>query len=295
MRAVLSGVGGIDVLRLGEIPVPSLNSAHDLLIKVSASAVNRADILQRQGKYPPPPGASELLGLEAAGVVHEIGSGVTKYRVGDQVMALLSGGGYAEYVKCHEGHCMSIPKPLTLTTAAAVPEAYLTAFQCLFFENPNGGIQPGQRVLIHAGASGVGTAAIMLCKSVGAIPYVTCSAQKVPTCAALGAIAIPRGATDGDNTVFESKLRTVLGEGNHIDYVVDPVFGTYFNENVSVMGTDSTMVIIGFMGGSSLNKVSGVPLMIKRIKVQFSTLRNRDDEYKSNLVSAFSKFALKKI
>jgi len=294
MRAVLHGGGSkasLGWMKIDTVPLPTSPTGTDVMIKIAATAINRADLMQRRGQYPAPPGASPILGVEAAGTVHAVGSEVTKFKVGDVVMALLTGGAYAEFAVCPEGQLMRIPPSLTPTQAAAIPEAYLTAFQCLFLENPSGGLQPGQRVLIHGGASGIGTAAILLCKAAEAIPYVTCSAAKVPFCTSLGAIALPREKCPGDDTIFRSKLQAVLPHGQSIDFVLDMVLGDYFRENIEVMGLDSSLFVIYFLAGPKVPEFNAIPLLQKRIRIQFTTLRSRSVEYKARLVEAFAKWA----
>ena len=179
MKAILPTSGDISALQVGEYKTPT-PKPHELLVKVAATAVNRADILQRQGKYPPPPGASPILGLEMSGEVVEIGTEVIRRSVGDTVFGLLPGGGYAEYAVIHEAMAMPVPDNLSLTEAAAIPEVFMTAFQALQWL---GKLQPGERVLIHAGASGVGTAAIQVAQAMQAGDIiVTASAAKHQIC-----------------------------------------------------------------------------------------------------------------
>ncbi|PSQ85693.1 MAG: NADPH:quinone oxidoreductase, partial [Bacteroidetes bacterium QH_2_63_10] len=175
MRAVLvSQEGDPEHMTLGEVPTPS-PGADEVRVRVHATALNRADTFQRRGHYPPPEGASTILGLEMAGVVEETGDGVIDWHEGDRVFSLLAGGGYAEQVVVHKDLLMAVPPGLSMRETAAIPEVFLTAYQALHWL---GGLQSGHRVLIHAGASGVGTAAIQLAKDAGACPYVTASAPK---------------------------------------------------------------------------------------------------------------------
>eukprot|EP00760_Papus_ankaliazontas_P012946 PhM_4_TR15620/c2_g1_i1/m.66293/K10133/TP53I3; tumor protein p53-inducible protein 3 len=174
MKAVVqSATGGPDTLSIGTVPTPKIKNDDDVIVKVHATAVNRADTVQREGRYPAPPGASPILGLELSGVVVAVGPGVSDLSIGTEVMALLDGGGYAEYAVVARGQVMTVPKGVDLTSAAAIPEVFLTAYQSLVTEHHRGGTKSGDHVLIHAGASGVGTAAIQLCKLFGATPYVT--------------------------------------------------------------------------------------------------------------------------
>jgi NADPH:quinone reductase-like Zn-dependent oxidoreductase len=184
MRAIqFHQFGSPDELFIGEFPTPE-PSDDQIRIRVRATALNRADLLQREGKYPPPAGESPILGLEIAGEVEKLGSKVQKWKIGDRVCGLLAGGGYAEYAVIHEDMAMPIPNNLDFVAAAAIPEAFLTAFQALVWIAK---LQAGESILIHAGASGVGTAALQLARLIGAKAYVTASAEKHAICKSLGA------------------------------------------------------------------------------------------------------------
>lgn len=240
---------------------------NDVLIKVHATAINRADLMQRRGFYPPPPGSSPIMGLECAGEVIETGRSAGRYKVGDQVCALLPGGGYAELAAVDEGSVLPVPKGLTMTQAAGLPEVFATAWLNIFME---AGLQPGEKVIIHAGASGVGTAAIQLCKAFGSSSFVTVgSAEKLATCLSLGADA---GSNRHDGP-FMASAREFAGEAG-VGVILDPVGAGYLADNVSLLGVGGRLVLIGLMSGATAEINLG-ELMIKRARVIGSTLRPR--------------------
>eukprot|EP01128_Nolandella_sp_AFSM9_P008568 TRINITY_DN525_c2_g1_i1.p1 TRINITY_DN525_c2_g1~~TRINITY_DN525_c2_g1_i1.p1 ORF type:complete len:367 (-),score=116.88 TRINITY_DN525_c2_g1_i1:221-1321(-) len=286
MKAVLlKEYGDVDNFYIGDTEKPPCDST-SLLVKVKATAINRADILQRKGKYPPPPGASEILGLEMAGVVEEIGSEVEGFQIGDRVMALLPGGGYASYVSIPAKMAMPVPDSLKMEEAAALPEAFLTAFQTLFLV---GEVSENKSVLIHAGASGVGTSAIQLLNLVeGVKTYVTVgSAEKIDRCVSLGAHG---GLNRKDGPWKEPLLK--LTEGG-VDLILDPVGKNYFPDDLAVLNKDGTLVMIGFLSGSELEGGLNLrPILGKRLTVRGSTLRTRSVEYKIDLTQKFLAFAL---
>ncbi|XP_031757635.1 quinone oxidoreductase PIG3 isoform X2 [Xenopus tropicalis] len=215
LAAFFDAPGGPETLYVKELAKPAPKEG-EVLVKVEASALNRADLLQRRGKYAPPPGASDILGLEAAGTVVELGLGADgRWKVGDKVMALLSGGGNAEYATVPAGHLMPVPPGMSATDAAAIPEAWLTAFQLLHFV---GKVQKGETVLIHAGASGVGTAAIQLCRLAGAVPIVTAgSHEKLQTAIKLGAATgfNYKEENFGEKCLKFTNIQGGAGEGLH--------------------------------------------------------------------------------
>ncbi|EPY33851.1 oxidoreductase [Strigomonas culicis] len=289
MRAVtLKGFGAADLLSLAEVPRARLRTGRDVLIKVMASGINRADIVQRYGKYPPPPGASEVLGLEVSGVVDEVGSDVKHFKPGDKVMALLDGGGYAEYAVAHEGTVMPMPREFSFIEAAAVPEAFLTAWQCLKY---HGDVQPGQRVLIHAGASGVGTALAQLVeRHFKATAITTSSAEKVDVCKSFASHALDR-TPDEAGVCFASKVKAQCGE-QAINLIIDPVVGgTYLSEDASVLANDGKIVVLALMGGTEV-QLNLMPLFARGASIVFSKLRNKPAAYKEGLVTSFTAAAL---
>jgi len=271
MRAVL--VQPDHSLAIGDASAPPLGP-DDLRIRVRATAVNRADLLQRIGKYPPPHGASEILGLECSGVVEEIGANVRGWSVGDRVMALLPGGGYAEQVVVHAGSAMRVRDGLSDEEAAAVPEVFLTAFLNLFLLAR---LREGESVLIHGGGSGVGTAATTLAKLAGAHVLVTAgSAEKCARCLAHGAdVAIHYRDED-----FVEKARGV-------NVILDHIGARYLARDLEALASDGRIVIIGSMGGERVAEIDVVKVLGKRAQIIGSTLRSRSVEDKAAIVSAF--------
>ncbi|XP_048084704.1 quinone oxidoreductase PIG3 isoform X1 [Alosa alosa] len=277
--------GGPEKLYVGRVPRPQLK-AGEILIKVHTTALNRADLLQRRGLYPAPPGESEILGLEAAGTVAALGSGVGGQWVpGQRVMALLSGGGYAEFVSVPEELVMPVPAHLTITQAAALPEAWLTAFQLLHLIAK---VQPGETVLVHAGASGVGTAAIQLLRLTRAIPVVTAgTAEKLKMTKNLGAAA---AFNYKDEDFSERVMEFTKGRG--ADVILDCVGGSCWNKNVQCLAMDGRWVLYGAMGGKHVEGDLLGKLLSKRGHLLCSLLRSRSLQYKAELVKAFSESAL---
>lgn len=244
MRAIVVPTpGGPDVLRVEELPEP-VPGEREVVIDVRATALNRADLLQRRGLYPPPPGASGVLGLECAGVVGALGPGITAAQVGDRVMALLPGGGYAERVVVHEQLLLPIPAALSFEQAAAVPEAFLTASEALF---SLGGLLPGQWVLVHAAASGVGSAAVQLARAAGARVLATTSAAKVGRVEALG----PERVVARDREDFSAVARE-LTAGRGVDVIVDLVGAAYFAKNSDCLAPLGRHVVVGLVGGAKV-------------------------------------------
>lgn len=253
--------------------------AGQLLLKVAACGINRADLMQRQGLYPPPTGDSEILGLEAAGTVVAVGDDSLQAYMGQQCFGLVNGGGYAEYVLMPAGQAMPVPEGWSMLQAAATAETFLTAYQLLF---SIGCAAAGQRVLIHAGASGVGTSAIQLAKAKGLQVAVTVgSADKVAACLQLGAdLAINYRQQD-----FAAVLKQTWPEG--INLVLDPVAAAYIPANMSLLAPDGKIVVYAMMGGRTLPELDLAVLFRKRGQLICSTLRNRDAAYKSRLSADF--------
>ncbi|HYW36140.1 MAG TPA: NAD(P)H-quinone oxidoreductase, partial [Balneolaceae bacterium] len=267
-------------MRIGEIEKPE--PAHDeILVKIKATALNRADLFQRSGNYPPPEGASEILGLEMAGTVEAAGANVQRWKPGDAVYGLLPGGGYAEYCTIPEKMAMPVPGSFSFAQAAAVPETFLTAWQTLHW---TGKLQPHETVLIHAGGSGVGTAAIQLARHSFDARIITTAGKKrkLESCKSLGAdYAINYHEQD-----FAGEINKELGE-NPVDLIVDFVGAPYWDKNIRVLNSDGRVVYLAFLGGTKLKKISLAPLLRKRLKIMGSTLRSRSLDYKINLTQSF--------
>ncbi|MEM7079302.1 MAG: NAD(P)H-quinone oxidoreductase [Pseudomonadota bacterium] len=247
-------------------------------IRNVATAINRADLVQRAGGYPPPPGASPIMGLECAGEVIEVGEGVSRVAAGDRVCALLAGGGYAEEVVVPAGQVLPAPAGLDLVDAAALPEVFATAYLNLYME---AGLQPGEKVVLHAGASGVGTAAIQMLKASHNPCFVTAgNEEKIARCVALGA--------DGGHCRYDGEflpaLRAWAGEAG-VDVVLDPVGAQYLSDNLAALGLGGRLVLIGLMGGAQTQINLGA-LMMKRVRVIGSTLRARPIAEKAAVMQA---------
>lgn len=281
MKAVLiKAPGGAEQLYLGEAPLPEMG-AHEIRVKVAATAINRADTMQREGNYPVPPGASEILGLEMAGEVEAVGAEVKKWKIGDRVFALLNGGGYAEYTVVHEDLALPVPVNLSLAEAAGIAEVYLTAMQGLFWL---GELGEKETVLIHAGASGVGTAAIQLAKLQQAHILVTASSEgKLQTCHDLGA-AVTINYKELD---FVEKVMAAT-EKQGVDVILDFVAAAYFKRNLKCLALDGRLVILSLLGGTEVEGWSLGQLMRKRLTIIGSTLRSRNFDYKVKLSQEFA-------
>ena len=240
-------------------------------IRVAASGLNRADLLQKAGLYPPPPGASQVLGLECSGVISEVGPG-SSWQVGDRVCALLAGGGMAEEVVVDGRHVLPVPEGLSLAEAAALPEVYATVWLNLF---QLAALKPGEKVLLHAGASGIGSAAIQLCKAFGNPCWVSVgSAERLAYCEALGA----------QGGVVRNENLDSLNDLGPFDVILDPVGGNYAALNVKLLARDGRWVLIGLMGGREA-QLDLAQVLAKRLQLLGSTLRNRDEQFKADLFS----------
>jgi len=267
MRAVIAdGVGGPEVLSVGELPDPEPGPG-EVVLAVAAAGLNRADLLQRQGFYPPPPGASDVIGMECSGTVAAVGEGVTGWSVGDEACALLAGGGYAEQVAVPAGQLMPIPDGVDLVTAAALPEVACTVWSNVFMV---AGLKPAEAFLVHGGAGGIGTFAIQLAHHLGARVLTTAgTAEKRAACAALGAdVTIDYREQD-----FVEEVRTAT-EGRGADVILDNMGAKYLDRNLDALATEGRLVIIGMQGGTKaeldINK-----LLRKRGAIIATTLRAR--------------------
>jgi putative PIG3 family NAD(P)H quinone oxidoreductase len=276
---VMAGFGGPEVLRLGEAPRPEAGPGQ-VLIRVAATSVNRADLQQRTGNYPPPPGESAILGLEVAGVIAALGDGVAGWQVGDRVMTLVGGGGYAEYAAAPASTLLPVPETLSLTEAAAITEVWITAFLNVFRE---AGLRPGETLLVHGGASGVGTAAIQLAKALGPSPVLVTvgSKDKAKACLALGADhAILYKDEDFAAHVLE------LTDGRGADVILDHIGAAYLEPNLSCLALYGRLVIIGLLGGPKAELNIG-RLMVKRQRIIGSVLRARPVAEKAEITAMF--------
>jgi NADPH2:quinone reductase len=273
----ISKPGGPEVLvpETRAVPVPGPD---EILIKVVAAGVNRPDVAQRSGSYPPPPGASDLPGLEVAGEVVAVGSGATRHKVGDKVMSLVAGGGYAQYCVAPDSVAMKVPAGLTMTEAGATPETLMTVWHNVF---ERGALQPGETLLIHGGSSGIGTMAIQLAKAFGAKVLVTVGSQdKADACLRLGA----DHAINYKTQDFVTEAKAATG-GKGPDLILDMVGGDYIEKNYDAAAVDGRIVQIAFLGGPKAT-VNFAKLMVKRLHHTGSTLRPRSVADKAAMVRA---------
>ena len=275
MRVVeISKPGGPEVLTVAKRPVPEPGQ-NQILIRNYASGVNRPDALQRAGKYAPPPGASDLPGLESAGVVVAAGKGVTRWQVGANVTALLPGGGYAEYSVTHEDHALGIPMKLDMNSSAALCETFFTVWSNVFMR---GGLKAGETFLVHGGSSGIGTTAIQLARAFGATVLATAgSDEKCAACERLGA----ERAINYRNEDFVSVARDIAG-GNGVDLILDMVGGEYIPRNLKALRDDGRLVQIAFLQGAKV-QLNLAPLMFRRLTITGSTLRPQSDAAKAKI------------
>jgi len=281
MRAILIREPGDEsVLALGEAPSPPLGKA-DIRIRVRTTSVNRADLLQRQGLYPPPPGASPILGLECAGEVVEIGPEARGFSLGQRVMALLPGGGYAEEAVVHCTAALPVPESMSDEEAGAFPEVFLTAFSNLFMPGL-GALAPGERALVHGGGGGVGTAAILLLRETGNPCLVTAgSDEKCRQCLALGATAAINYRTED----FVARARELF-DGRGVDVVLDHIGAAYLARNLAALAPGGRLVEIGLMSGARA-ELNLADLLVRRLALIGSTLRGRSVAEKAKIVEGF--------
>lgn len=272
--------GGPEVLKLEQGESPTAK-AGEVLIKVIAAGVNRPDVVQRQGHYPAPSGASPILGLEVSGEVVALGEGVSQWAIGDRVCALANGGGYAEWVAVPARQCLPIPDGLTMIEAAALPETCFTVWSNVF---DRCGLKAGDNFLVHGGASGIGTTAIQIASALGAKVYTTVgSVEKADVCKALGA----KLAINYHDADFAEVLKDVVGKRG-IDVTLDIVGGNYINRNIKVAAMDGRIVNIGFLQGA-VAEVNFMLMMLKRLTLTGSTLRPQSDEVKAGIAESLEK------
>jgi putative PIG3 family NAD(P)H quinone oxidoreductase len=280
MRAVvLRSHGGPDVLQFEDVASPIIGE-QDVLVTVAATALNRADLLQRMGFYPNPfPSGPEIPGLEFAGTVAAIGDKVTAWSIGDRVMGITSGGAYAEQLSIHERQAMAVPSGMSLHDAAGIPEVFITAWDALVVQ---GGLTSGRWAMVHAGASGVGTAAIQICKAIGARIVVTCSGGKVEACRTLGAdVVVDYGTQD-----FVAEVATATG-GLGVDVILDVIGGDYVERNIASLAVKGHIIQVGVMAGKPVPFNIGL-LLGKRASITGTVLRARPLEEKIAISQRFA-------
>jgi putative PIG3 family NAD(P)H quinone oxidoreductase len=279
MKAVvLREHGGPEVLQIEDVPSP-ICGAEDILVSVAATALNRADLLQRMGFYPNPfPQGPEIPGLEFAGTVKAVGERVTTWKVGDKVMGIVSGGAYAEELVLHERQAMAVPSGTSLNDAAAIPEVFITAWDALVVQ---GGLTSGRWAMVHAGASGVGTAAIQICTAIGARIIVTCSSGKVQSCKNLGAHVVVDYTTQD---FVEEVQRATNGAG--VDVILDVIGGDYVERNIASLAVKGHIIQVGVMAGKPVPFNVGL-LLGKRASITGTVLRARPLEEKIAITQRF--------
>ena len=258
--------GAPEAMKVAAGPLPDIGPG-DLLVRVEAAGVNRPDVSQRQGSYPPPPGASPILGLEVAGEVAALGAGAQGFKVGDKVTALANGGGYAEYCAVPATQALPWPKGYDAIRAAALPETFFTVWSNLFM---TAGLKSGETALIHGGTSGIGTTAIQLAAALGATVFTTVgTAEKAEACLKLGA----RRAINYRTEDFAAVVKAEAPGG--VDVVLDMIGAPYFDRNLACLARDGRLSIIAFLGGAVAEKANLLPIMVKRLKITGATLRPR--------------------
>jgi putative PIG3 family NAD(P)H quinone oxidoreductase len=288
MKAVLlDGFGGLEVLKVGEVTKPAPKSG-EVLIKVAATSINRPDLVQREGKYPPPPGDSEILGLEVAGTIAELGAGVGGWQVGDRVITLVGGGGYAEYAVAYASHLMRIPETMSFEEAACICESYITAFLNVFMI---GELKDGQTAILHGGGGGVNTAAIQLCKALtpNVKLIVTAHPSKIERVKELGADLVIDYTTTPD---FSEAVKEFTGKKG-VDVILDHVGAKYLAPNMNSLGYKGKLVIIGVISGIKA-ELNLALMMVKRQSIIGSVLRSRPVPEKAEIVAEFTRRALPK-
>ena len=278
MQAVhFNGFGGAEVLQLKETNVPELTSGH-VLIKVEAAGINRPDVLQRLGLYPSPPGHSERPGLEVSGGIVSLGEGCTRFKIGDKIMALVNGGGYAEYVACDKRSVLPIPAGLSMVEAAAIPETFFTVWHNVF---ERGGLKPGEWLLVHGGTSGIGTTTIQMARAFGS--HVIATAGSANKCAAVLNLGADCAINYRDED-FVSVVKSVT-KGKGADVILDMVGGDYIAKNLKCAAMDGRIVQIAYLQGSRV-EIDLMPVMLKRLTFTGSTLRARTGEVKGAMARA---------
>ena len=273
----ITGAGGPEVLQVKQRPIP-IPRQGEVLIKLAYAGINRPDVLQRSGSYNPPKGASDLPGLEGAGIISAIGSGVFEWKVGDEVCALLPGGGYAEYAVTPSLHCLPVPKGLSLKEAACLPETFFTVYSNIF---QRGGLKAGEKFLVHGGSSGIGTTAIQMAHLFGARVFATAGSEsKCQVCKDLGAERV----MNYHNEIFEDVLQVYGG----VDVILDMVGGTYIQRNLKSLADDGRLVQIAFLESARAD-LNLVQMMTRRLSITGSTLRPQNDLVKQRIAEGLQK------
>lgn len=288
MKAVLlEGFGGVEVLKVGEAEKPSPKE-NEVLVKVMATSVNRPDLVQREGKYPPPPGDSEILGLEVAGVIEQLGSNVSGWKVGDRVLSLVGGGGYAEYAVAYADHLMPIPDSMSFEEAACVCESYITAFLNIFIL---GEFKDGQTAILHGGGGGVNTAGIQLCRALAPNSklIVTASPEKMERVKEVGADLVVNFRETPDFSEIVKEYTNKKG----VDLILDHIGAKYLAPNMSSLAYKGKLVVIGVTSGIKA-ELNLALMMVKRQQIIGSVLRSRPVSEKGEIVAEFTKRALPK-
>lgn len=274
-HVALPAPGGPENMTLAHAPLPALRPG-EILLRVEAAGINRPDVLQRKGDYPPPSDASPILGLEVAGEIVALGAGVTGHAIGDRVCALANGGGYAEYCAVPAGQALPFPKGYDAVRAAALPETFFTVWANLFMM---AGLKPGESVLVHGGSSGIGTTAIQLARALGATVFVTAGTpEKCRACVGLGA----RRAINYRSEDFVEIIATETGKAG-VDVILDMVGAAYFARNLKALALDGRLSIIAFLGGARVEGASLAPILQKRLHVTGSAMRPRTAEEKAGV------------
>ncbi|MDB5029635.1 NAD(P)H-quinone oxidoreductase [Mucilaginibacter sp.] len=283
MKAVvITQPGPPEVLQVAERPQPEY-APNEVLVKVAAAGINRPDVSQRKGNYPPPAGApTEIPGLEVAGIIAQVGANVTRWKVGDKVCALVWGGGYANYCNVPEGQCLPLPDNLTFIEAASLPETYFTVWSNVF---DRGGLKPGESLLVHGGSSGIGVAAIQMAKAMGSTVYVTAgSDEKCSFCESLGAAKAINYKTEN----FTDRIKE-LTNNQGVNVILDMIGGDYTPGNLQSLADDGRLVMINMMNGKDVAIDLSV-VMRKRLVITGSMLRSRDIDFKSAIARSLEKY-----
>jgi NADPH2:quinone reductase len=278
MQAIeITEPGAPEVLKIQQRPLPNIKE-DEVLISVHAAGINRPDVMQRAGLYPPPPGVTDIPGLEVSGVIVSAGQKVTKWKIGDSVCALVAGGGYAEYVNAPESQCLPIPKGLTYRDAASLPETYFTVWSNVF---DRAKLAKEESILVHGGSSGIGTTAVQLCRALKRTIFVTAgSDEKCRACEAIGATkAINYRSED-----FSERIMA-LTDNKGVDVIIDMVAGDYLQRDLKCLADDGRLVIIAFLGGVKTN-INMTDILKRRLTITGSTLRPRSTKFKSSIATS---------